>query len=119
MEPIKHFPVEIIYATIAIGGGIARYLNGFANGVPFKLSIFLASAFVAGFSGVMFAYMGISLSLPAPFIYMMAGTGGFFGEQTMKLVMEYLSKRTSTTTTTSSSSSQASVETTTTTNNKG
>ncbi len=117
MEPLKHFPVEIIYATIAIGGGIARYLNGFANGVPFKLSIFFASAFVAGFSGVMFAYMGISLSLPAPFIYMMAGTGGFFGEQTMKLVMEFISKKTSTTTTTTSSA-QAPIETTTTTKSK-
>lgn len=98
MEPFKvHFPVEIIYTVIAIGGGIARYLNGYANGVPFKLGIFFASAFVAGFSGVMFSFMGISLGLPQMFIYMMAGTGGFFGEQTMKLIMEHISNRTSTT----------------------
>jgi hypothetical protein len=112
MEPIKHFPLEALYALLAVTGGVARYLNGFANGVPFKLSIFLASAFVAGFSGIMFAYMGISLSLPQAFIYMMAGTGGFFGEQTMKLVMEYVGKRSNTTTTTTSTA-QASVETTT------
>ena len=94
MEPFKHFPIEILYALIAVAGGIARYLNGFVNGVPFKLSIFLASAVVSGFSGLMFAYLGISMHLPAPFLYMMAGCGGFFGDQTMKFVMEYLTKKT-------------------------
>ena len=92
--PDMKFPIELIYAVIAITGGIARYLNSFVNGQPFRLSIFIASAFVAGFSGMMFYYLGVTMSLPTPFLAMMAGTGGFFGEQSMKYVMEYVTKRT-------------------------
>jgi len=92
MEHLKDIPVQIIYVIIAIAGGVARYLNGYANGAPFKFSVFLASALSAGFSGMMFYYVGLSLSLPTPFLAMMAGTGGFFGEQTMKLVLEYTSR---------------------------
>lgn len=92
---IKNFPPQAFYMMVAVVGGVARYLNSFANGnVPFKLSIFLASAFVAGFSGLMFALVGDSLSMPNPIPHIMAGVGGFFGDQTMKLVMEYVSKKT-------------------------
>lgn len=92
---LKHFPVEFFYAGIAIAGGIARYLNSFANGgARFSLSILLASAFMAGFSGMMFALVGNSLSMPNPIPHIMAGVGGFFGEQTMKLVMEFVNKKT-------------------------
>ncbi len=94
MEPYKHFPVEMIYGFVAIAGGVARYLNGYVNGQRFKLSIFLASAFVAGFSGYMFALLGTSMNMPQGFLYMMAGAGGFFGEQTMKFIMEYITKKT-------------------------
>lgn len=94
MEPYKHFPIEVFYGFIAIAGGIARYLNGYANGQKFKLSIFLASGFVAGFSGYMFALLGTTMNMPTPFLFMMAGIGGFFGEQTLKLIMEYITKRT-------------------------
>lgn len=87
------FPIEILFAIIAIAGGIARYLNSFVNGEPFKFSIFLASAFVAGFSGMMFYYLGLTMDLPTPFLAMMAGTGGFFGEQTMKYIMEYITHK--------------------------
>lgn len=88
------FPIEIIYTIIAAAGGLARYLNGYTeNGVPFKFSVFAASAFVAGFSGLMFALVGDSLSMPNPIPHIMAGVGGFFGEQTMKFVMEYVNKK--------------------------
>lgn len=91
---IKTIPIQIIYATVAIAGGCARYLNSYAEGQKhFKISIFLASGFVAGFSGLMFALMGDSMNLPNPLPNIMAGVGGFFGEQTMKLVMEYVSKK--------------------------
>lgn len=86
-------PIEFLWGALAIAGGVARYLNGFANGQPFKLSVFIASAFVAGFSGYMFALLGASLHFAPQFIYIMAGVGGFMGEQTMKLIWEYTSSR--------------------------
>lgn len=99
MDPLKdlhllRFPVEFLYTAIAVVGGVARYLNSFAAGqVPFKLSVLLASAFMAGFSGMMFALVGDSLHMPNPIPYIMAGVGGFFGDQTMKLILEYVSKK--------------------------
>lgn len=93
MDFLKNLPLEVIVVILAIGGGVARYLNGYANGAPFKLSIFFASAFVAGFSGVMFYYFGVSLNLPVPFLAMMAGVGGFFGEQSLKFIMDNITKK--------------------------
>jgi len=90
---MKDLPIELIYGVVAIAGGIARYLNGYVNGQRFKLSVFFASAFVAAFSGLMFALMGESLNMPQQVIHLMAGCGGFFGEQTMKFIMEWLGKR--------------------------
>jgi hypothetical protein len=92
MDFFKQIPVEIAFVLIAFFGGIARYLNGFTNGVPFKLGIFIASGFVAGFSGWMFALFGETLQLPQGMLFVMAGTGGFFGEQTLKFIMEQITK---------------------------
>lgn len=84
---------QIIYGLVAMCGGVARYLNAYAQGRPFKISVLAASTFVSGFSGYMFATLGASMSLPNPLIFMMAGAGGFFGEQTMKFVMEYVQNK--------------------------
>lgn len=89
----KHFPLEAVYVFVAIAGGMARYLNSYANGVPFKLGILLASSFSSGFSGYIFALLAVTMSLPLPMQFIFAGVGGFFGEQTMKYVMEYVTKR--------------------------
>jgi len=86
-------PIELIWGIIAISGGIARYLNSYITGHKFKLSIFIASALVAGFSGYMFALLGETLVLPANMTHVMAGVGGFFGEQTMKLILESIKKK--------------------------
>ncbi len=96
MDQLHHFAVEWIYGVLAIAGGCARYLNGFVDGHKFSFRVFLASAFVAGFSGYMFALLGETMNLPAPMPSIMAGTGGFFGEQSMKLILEYISHRTKT-----------------------
>jgi len=74
-------------------GGIARYLNSYKTGHTFKLSIFFASAFVAGFSGYMFALIAETLHLPTPFPHVFAGVGGFFGDQAMKFIWEYLTTK--------------------------
>ena len=94
IEDLKHFPIEVVYGFLATSGGVARYLNNYSNGKPFKLGSFIASSFVSGFSGYMFALLGISLNLPQPFIFMMAGTGGFMGEQSLKLIVEYITNKT-------------------------
>lgn len=93
LDKINHFPVEFAYGAIAIFGGIARYLNGYAKGDHFNWRILIASAVVSGFSGYMFALLGDSLALPYPMSQIMAGLGGFFGDQTMKLALEYVEKR--------------------------
>lgn len=92
LDKLVHLPVEIVFVFIAIAGGTARYLTGFTHGVPFKLSIFLASASVAGFTGYIFAVFGATMALPENMLFVMAGTGGFFGEQTMKFVLEQVTK---------------------------
>lgn len=89
MYDFNEFKVELLYGAIAVAGGVARYLNNFVAGQQFRFSIFAASSFVSGFSGYMFAVLGISLDLPQPVLFVMAGVGGFFGDQTMKFILEY------------------------------
>lgn len=91
-EHLKDVPVQVLYIVVATIGGMARYLNGYIGDKKFSFAVFMASAFMAGFSGLMFALVGDSLHLPNPMPHIMAGVGGFFGDQTMKLVLEYTSK---------------------------
>lgn len=86
---IKNIPPELGYVFLAITGGVARYLNSYASGKPFNIGIFLASVFISGFSGYIFALVGISMYLPFPFIFMMSGVGGFFSDQAMKWALEF------------------------------
>ena len=92
---IKEFPPvvvsAVIFSSIAVVGGIARYLNGYVNGVPFRFAAFCASTFVSGFTGYMLALVGLAMQFPEPILFIMAGTGGFLGDQAMKLVTEFLS----------------------------
>ena len=93
MSDFPQLPLSFTTSIVAIAGGVARYLVGYVDGGRFKLSIFIASAFVSGFSGWMFALMGLDMNVPQEMIYMMAGVGGFMGEQTMKFILEYLGKK--------------------------
>ncbi len=91
-----HFPIDpiqFVYGAVAICGGVARYLNSFSKGQPFNFGILLASSFFSGFSGYMFALIGLSMNLPEPILFIFAGIGGFFGDQTMKLVLEWAAAR--------------------------
>lgn len=90
---MRDIPVEIIYGIGAVAGGVARYLKSYVSGEKFKLSIFTASAFIAGFSGLMFALLGETMGVPVTMIHVMAGIGGFFGDQTLKFIMESITKR--------------------------
>lgn len=84
---------QLLYVAIAVCGGIARYLRGYVDGIPFSFGIFCASAFVSGFGGWIFALIGLSLNLPQFIVFAMAGTGGFFSDQALKLAFEYTAGR--------------------------
>ena len=92
MDYLKNLPIELLLVLLAISGGCARYLSAYTTGTPFKLSMFLASGAVAGFTGYIFAVFGASMALPQHMLFVMAGIGGFFGEQTMKFVLESVIK---------------------------
>mgnify|MGYP001583618661 CR=1 FL=1 len=87
-------PVTFIYGAIAVCGGVARYLRGYVDGAPFSIRIFFASAFVSGFGGWMFAVLGESISMPHALLFVMAGVGGLFSDQTMKFIFEYVQGKT-------------------------
>ena len=92
MDFLKNLPIEFLLVLLAVSGGCARYLSSYTNGTPFKVSVFLASGAVAGFTGYIFAIFGATMALPDPMLFVMAGIGGFFGEQTMKFVLESVIK---------------------------
>ena len=81
-------PLQTAYAFIAICGGIARYLDAYTKGKPFKMSMFIASVIVSGFSGWCFAQLGCSLGANESWRFIMAGLGGFMGDNTMKYLWE-------------------------------
>lgn len=93
MESLKHFTVEYIYVGLAFTGGMARYLNNYISGKPFSLSMLLASSIISAFSGLMFSLLGSALDMPINIQFMMAGLGGYFGDQTMKLLLEILKNK--------------------------
>lgn len=90
---MKHLPIETFYAVLATMGGVSRYLNEYNKNGNFSWRHFIASTFISGFSGYMFALLGISLALPQPFLFMMAGIGGFMGEQALKYLADYITKK--------------------------
>lgn len=91
---LQDIPIQVIFGAIAVMGGVARYLNGYKDGtVSFNLGTLCASAFVSGFAGYIFALIGQSLSMPQNILFIMAGMGGFFADQTMKYAMEYISAK--------------------------
>lgn len=90
---LTKIPIEILLSLVAVIGGIARYMKGYTDGTPFRLSMFLASVFASGFAGYMFGVVGISMALPQPMLFVMAGAGGFFADQTMKLVLELVRRK--------------------------
>ena len=96
MEPpeISSLPIELTLVLVAVFGGIARYLNGYINGQGFKLTVFVASVIVSGFGGLMFGWLGHTLAMAPTTLLIMAGMGGYFSEQTLKLVFDIIKART-------------------------
>lgn len=90
---MKHLPIELIYGILAIAGGISRYFNDYNRTGKFAWKHFITSVFISGFSGYMFALLGISMDMPQPFLFMMSGIGGFMGEQAIKFLSEYITKK--------------------------
>mgnify|MGYP003436553482 FL=1 len=79
--------------VIACIGGIAKYLQGYLKGRKFSLAHLLASCFVSGFSGFIFALFGKAMNLPADYLYVTAGVGGFMGSSAIDLVAESIKRK--------------------------
>lgn len=90
---LSGLPIYITLSVIAIAGGIARYAIGYRDGAAFKLGMLFASIVASAFAGVMFGLVGISTNMPQPIIFAMTGVGGFFADQSLKLVMEFVSNK--------------------------
>jgi len=92
MKDIPGFPLYLIMSAIATFGGIARFANDYQKGKASSWRLFFASIFFSAFSGLIFGLLGIALNLPEPLIFAMTGTGGYFADQSLKLVMEFVSR---------------------------
>ena len=87
--------VSLLFAVLAAAGGIARYLQeftrGFTRGKLFSLAVFCSFAFIGGFSGSMTAE---AMKLIRPeWAYVAAGTGGFFGVEAMRFLLDMLRRK--------------------------
>ena len=82
----RDIPTEAIYTGLAAAGGAANYLHKFTHGAKFHVGLFIASMMLSGFSGLMFAYVGISMALPAPMLYVFSGMGGFMGHSALEFL---------------------------------
>lgn len=84
-------PTEIIYIALATAGGIARYLSSYREKHhKFTWGALFVASFVSGFSGYMFALFAKSIALPQTLVYMLAGMGGFLGENALRFLGEYI-----------------------------
>lgn len=90
---MKEFPPEAMYAGLAAAGGAANYLNKYSNGARFRVGLFFSSMALSGFSGLMFAYVGISMSLPQPMLYVFSGIGGFMGHSALEFLSQFVKKK--------------------------
>lgn len=94
MDHFQDIPAVVLYTFIATSGGIARFLTQYIDGTrTFSVGMLIASSFVSGFSGYMFALLGETMHLQRDLIFMMSGVGGYFGDQSLKLLLDILIRK--------------------------
>lgn len=86
--------VYIIYAILAMAGGIARYLQKYIQGEVFNWRILLANVFISAVSGVFLALLGKSMGVSVEMIGMMSGIGGWLGSTGIDFVADIVKART-------------------------
>lgn len=91
MNPNK-IPPEIIWALLAMFGGIAKYLDIYLReGGPIVWMKFIASVTVSAFAGFMSAHMMI-LIYPS-WVFIAAGIGGYASTKILDLLVDLLRYR--------------------------
>ena len=88
----SHVINNIIWAVIALFGGVAHYLDAFLKGThPTGWAKFSAHTFVSAFSGYMAANV-IFLYKPE-FTFIVAGVAGYLGPQVLEFISLFIQKK--------------------------
>lgn len=82
---------HIIYALLAIAGGVVKNVNGYLNGEKLQINRMIANAIVSGFSGYMFASLA-GLINPS-WVYVAAGIGGYMGAESLTLLINIIKRK--------------------------
>lgn len=89
LTELKIFSVEFIWIVIAASGGIAKYLYEMQRSKrPFKIIELVAKAFIAGFSGWVFAHVAVMLNDSVDFQLIMCAIGGWMGADGLDFVWQ-------------------------------
>ena len=89
-------PPEALYAGVASGGGIAKYMYEYMKTKKFDWKMFIAHTILSAFSGYMFASFASLLGVDASLKYSLSGLGGFMGVRAMDLLEDIIRSKTNT-----------------------
>lgn len=78
--------MRFFWFIIAGIGGAARYLQDCLKGNRFHFGMFIGNVCLSGFSGLMFALFGKTMSLPQDWHFVLAGVGGFMGANALEFI---------------------------------
>ena len=79
----------ILHGVVAIFGGIVRALSDGNK----KFKGIIIEGFIAGFSGSMLGLLAINITDSQSITLVIAGTGGYMGVESIKLLANWVSKK--------------------------
>lgn len=85
--------IWVITATLAVFGGLARYLQQLMQGEEFKWLHLFAHLFIGGFTGVSMAKIAMVFGLGADGAHLIAAWGGVVGLKGFEFVQLLLEKK--------------------------
>lgn len=88
LEPHRY--PEILYSGLAALGGIAKHANEYLKTGKVAPKRLVASAFISGFSGLMFYNVAVSIGMDSNSIAVVSGIGGWMGNDGIKFIWEFI-----------------------------